>query len=275
MAHARRGKLRVAAVAGFLAALACGFLGSAAWPQELRIASYNMERLGENRKDYRQLAIVVSTFDVVAAEEVMNAGGMSAVRDLLGPGWSDTMSESGEGSARYLEFFGFFYDGKVRLSRRLGEFPRAHEFLRPPYGAQFVSLQSGLTFNLVACHIVYGTSERARRQEISHLGEVYRYFEGITGNQGITIIAGDFNEEKPRAFQALADLDDQDAVPPRPTTLGARGPDHAYDHIFLPPVLRALETAAGVDYWTTDYETRKTVSDHFPVFVAIRTDGKR
>jgi deoxyribonuclease-1-like protein len=244
----------------------------AAWAQELRIASYNMERLGENKKDYASLAQVISSFDVIAAEEVMNGTGMSEVLGRLGPGWSDAMSESGEGSARYQEFFGFFYDDKVQLLRKLGEYTKPNEFFRPPYGAQFKSGDSGLTFNLVACHIIYGKSDRERVAEIAHLVEVYRYFEDITGNKGMTIIVGDFNEDKSAAFQSLAAIDDQEVIPQEGTTIGTRGPAHAYDHVFLPPALRRLETSAGVDYWTTDYpRTRKLVSDHFPVYVVLKT----
>jgi deoxyribonuclease-1-like protein len=245
---------------------------SGLWAQQLRVASYNMERLGENRKDYSTLARVVSSFDLVAAEEVMNPRGMSDVLSQLGVGWSDTMSEVGEGSRRYKEYFGFFFDQKVELVRALGIYPTAHEFFRPPYGAQFRCKGSDLTFNLVACHIVYGKSERERLAEIRHLSEVYSYFEGVTGNQGITMIVGDFNEDKSQAFQSLYDLNDQEVIPAEGTTIGSRGPDHAYDHIFLPRLLRDLEIDAGVDYWTTAYaSTRTTVSDHFPVYVVLKT----
>lgn len=243
-----------------------------AWAQQLRIASYNMERLGENRKDYGTLARVISSFDVVAAEEVMNAVGMSEVLGRLGPGWADVMSDQGEGSRRYQEYFGFFYDGKVELVKKLGEFSRTGEFFRPPYGAQFKAKDSGLLFNLVACHIIYGKSEGERLAEIRHLGEVYQYFEGLTGNRGVTVIVGDFNEDKSEAFQPLAALQDQEVIPQEATTMGPRGPAHAYDHIFLPPGLRSMEVGAGVDYWTKDYSgSRKMVSDHFPVYVILKT----
>ena len=254
---------------------ACAAPGSAprAGAQELRIASYNMERLGEDRKDYAALAKVVAGFDLVAAEEVMNTDGMASVLAMLGPGWSDAMSAFGEGSARYQEHFGFFYSSsKVELLRKLGEFPVTAEFFRPPFGAQFKSRDTGLVFNLVACHIVYGKSERARVAEISHLGEVYQYFEGLTGNRAVTMIVGDFNEERSAAFQSLVALDDREVIPPEGTTIGTKGPAHAYDHMFLPPALLPLELSAGVDYWTTDYiHVRRLVSDHFPVYVILKT----
>ena len=232
-----------------------------------------MERLGENRKDYGTLARVIEGFDLVAAEEVMNPVGMAEVLTRLGSGWSDTVSDVGEGSARYREFFGFFYSGsRVELVKKLGEFPGVREFVRPPVGVQFKSRDSGLTFNLVACHIVYGKSERERTEEISHLGEVYRNFEGMTGNLGVTMIVGDFNEERSAAFRSLAALDDREVIPQEGTTIGTRGPAHAYDHMFLPPGLLNREVRAGVDYWTNSYATtRKLVSDHFPVYVILDT----
>lgn len=197
---------------------------------------------------------------------------MSDVLERLGPGWSDAMSDVGEGSRRYQEYFGFFFDAKVALVKKLGEFSRSGEFFRPPYGAQFKAVDSELLFNLVACHIIYGKSEGERLAEIRHLGEVYQYFEGLTGNRGITVIVGDFNEDKSEAFQSLAALQDQEVIPQQATTMGARGPAHAYDHMFLPPGLRSMEVSAGVDYWTTDYAgSRKMVSDHFPVYLVLKT----
>src|SRR5208283_1711890 len=82
--------------AGFSLVLAALLLSCiAAQAQELRIASYNMERLGQDRKDYASLARVVARNDLVAAEEVMNAQGMARLLDTLGSGWSDFMSAAG------------------------------------------------------------------------------------------------------------------------------------------------------------------------------------
>ena len=171
----------------------------AAQAQELRIASYNMERLGQNRKDYASLARVVARNDLVAAEEVMNAEGMARLLHTLGSGWSDLMSATGEGSPRYQEHFGFFYDSAVEMVSVIGEYPGTG-FFRPPFGARFKARASGFAFTLVACHIVYGRTEKARAAEIAHLGEVYRWFEERTGRKGDTIIVGDFNDERALGF---------------------------------------------------------------------------
>lgn len=237
--------------------------------QELRVASYNMERLGQGHKDYATLARVVARFDVVAAEEVMNAKGPSSVLTQLGGGWLDFMSAPGEGSRRYQEHFGFFYDDKVVLSRDLGEYPLFHEFLRPPYAVQFRVKSTGFTFTLVACHIIYGRSDRERVEEISHLGEVARYFDGMTAKAG-TIVAGDFNEDRAAAFASLTDSGDRDVVPAEGTTMGARGPAHFYDHVFIPRDLQSRVRKADADYWTSDFAgSRANESDHFPVYVIL------
>lgn len=238
--------------------------------QELRVASYNMERLGQNHKDYAGLAKVVSTFDVVAAEEVMNSKGPASLLSQLGGRWTDFVSTQGEGSRSYKEYFGFFYDDNVELSLDLGEYPRPHEFFRPPYAVQFRVKSTGFTFNLVACHVVYGKSEKERVAEISHLEEVYRYFDGLTANKGITIIAGDFNEDRVEDFTSLTDQGDKDMIPAEGTTIGKYGPDHFYDHVFVPASLQSRIQKGDVDYWTTDYiGSRENESDHFPVYVVL------
>jgi endonuclease/exonuclease/phosphatase family metal-dependent hydrolase len=238
--------------------------------QDLRIAAYNLERLGQDHKDYGTLAGVIGRNDIVAAEEVMNEQGMREVDAKLGNGWKYAISDHAEGSRRYKEYFGFFYNSKVELVKRLGAFPARRRFLRPPYGVQFRLKETGFTFNLVAVHIVYGTRESARVAEINHLGEVHRYFERITGNAGMTIIAGDFNEERIKDFESLIDLGDSDVVPVKGTTIGMRGPGHGYDHIFVSSRLRSLVKSADVDYWTDDFSgSRRNVSDHFPVYCVI------
>ena len=260
----------------FLSAVFALFLSCLALQaQELRVASYNMERLGQNGKDYAALARVVVRYDLVAAEEVMNSDGMSRLLGRLGSGWSDYMSAVGEGSRSYQEHFGFFFDGAVELVSVLGEYP-GHDFFRPPFGARFRAKATGFTFTLVACHIVYGRSEKARIQEISHLGEVYRWFEDQTGRKGDTVIVGDFNDERTADFSSLAGFGDRDVLPGKGTTIGKHGPDHDYDHIFVPPALRARVESADVDSWTTDYSgTRLIVSDHFPVYVLINVSQER
>jgi endonuclease/exonuclease/phosphatase family metal-dependent hydrolase len=241
--------------------------------QEIRIASYNMDRLGEGKKDYVTLARVIANFDVVAALEVMNEAGMERVHRSLGKAWTYAIGEKSSGSKAYREYAGFFWDDKVELVKLLGAYPARKEFFRAPLGARFRVKASGFTFTLVACHIVYGKSAKARDLEINRLGKVYRYFEGLTGNAGTTIIAGDFNEERMADFASLVDLGDEDVLPVKGTTLGMRGPGKGYDHLFVSARLKPRVTKADVFYWTDDFAgTRRTVSDHFPVYCVMRSE---
>jgi endonuclease/exonuclease/phosphatase family metal-dependent hydrolase len=241
--------------------------------QELRVASYNMERLGQEKKDYPTLSKVISSFDVIAAEEVMNTEGPTDVLAQLGTGWSDYVSPEGEGSSSYQEHFGFFYDSDVELVKVLGEYPTPHEFFRPPFGVQFRVKATRFTFNLVACHIVYGSTARARKAEVAHLGAVYRYFEDQTGDSMDTIITGDFNDDKAADFASLSAVGERDVIPQEGTTIGTKGPDHWYDHLFVPGALQSRVEKADTDYWTTDYvSSRMNESDHFPVYVLLRVN---
>ncbi|HVP18110.1 MAG TPA: hypothetical protein VMU36_03880 [Spirochaetia bacterium] len=239
--------------------------------QVLRIASYNVDGLGEQRKDYVTLAKVITNFDVVAAEDVMSAGGLEKVLTLLADGWEAAISEKDARSARSREFFGFFYNDRVELYKLLGGYPGEGLFSRPPFGANFKVKGSPFSFNLVACHIDSESGAQSRSGQIDRLGDVYRYFEKMTGNRGITIMAGDFGEERIPNFRSLTALGGQEVLPRKATTMGKSGPDREYDHIFVSPALRPRVAKADVLYWTRDFEgTRSTVSTHFPVYLVLK-----
>ena len=46
------------------------------FPENITIASFNTLRLGNNVKDYRTLSKIVSKFDLIGLEEVMNEKGL-------------------------------------------------------------------------------------------------------------------------------------------------------------------------------------------------------
>ena len=239
--------------------------------QVLRIASYNVAGLGAQRKDYMALANVINNFDVVATEDVKSAGGVEKVLSLLADGWEAAVSDNEHQSAKYSEFFGFFYNERVQLYRMLGAFPGDAQFSRPPYGANFKVKGSPFSFNLVACHIDSHKGAQMRLAEIDRLGDVYRYFEKLTGNHGITIMAGDFGEERIPAFRSLLELGSQQVLPPKATALGKDGPEGNEDHIFVSSGLRSRVEKADVLYWTRDWSgSRSTVSDHLPVYLVLK-----
>jgi hypothetical protein len=254
-------KKLIASVILFIAVTFCS-------AQEISIASYNMMRLGYGTKDYATLASVVDDFDLVGAIEVMRPAGMESVLQKLPESWSYVISDRAVGTLSYREYYGFFYNDRIEVIRILGFYPNTG-FIRPPFGVQFRVKETGFVFNLVIAHIIYGDNVSQRIAEIIHLGNVYTYFEMLTGDQSKTIIAGDFNEETLSDFSPLTSLGLSEMTSVGKTTLGQRAPANDYDHIFVSALLVSRIVKSDVWYWTTDWSTRKTVSDHFPVYCIL------
>ena len=240
--------------------------------QEVSVASYNMLRLGHNNgKDYKTLASVINNFDLVGAIEVMNQKGMDLTVAELGSNWSYIISERSVGSSSYKEFFGFFYNDRIELIKTLGFYVGDARFERPPYGARFKVKDSDFEFNLIIAHTVFGDSVAERIAETNNFGLVYAYFESLTGNQHSTIIAGDFNLETIAEFNELIDMGVSEIATVGKSTIGVNGPVSDYDHMFISEQLREKIIESNVLYWTSDWiTTKKTVSDHFPVYVKFK-----
>jgi hypothetical protein len=147
---------------------------------------------------YAALSETVARFDVVAADEIGDAGRVEKVLAGLDDGWEAAVSRGGS--------FGFFYSKRVQLVKELGTYRETGQFVRPPYGAQFRLLGTPFAFNLVVSHVESETDHNARRAEIAHLRAVYLYFEKLTGNRGITILLagglGDAGEKELRTLVA-------------------------------------------------------------------------
>ena len=244
---------------------------SFAFSQELLVATYNILRLGDGTKDYPTLASVVSHFDVLGAIEVMDTSGMERVKEYLPESWSYGVSEKSVGTKKYKEYFGYFFNNNSVTVEPLGFYPNiSSEFIRPPYGIKVTSKSSGISFNLVICHLIFGNSSAERIREAQSLGKVYSYFESKTGNTKTTIIAGDFNLESIKNFKSLTDLGLPEVSTMKKTTLGVTSTSNDYDHMFVGRNIKPRIVESDVYYWTTDWNTRKTVSDHFPVYCIIK-----
>ena len=127
------------------------------------------------------MSATVARFDVVAADNVSDEGGMEKVLAGLDDSWEAVMSRAGS--------FGFFYnDDQVQLVRELGTYPDKAQFARSPYGAQFRLSGTRFLFNIVICHIAAGTDQEPSTDEIANLASVYRYFEKISGDRGMTVL---------------------------------------------------------------------------------------
>lgn len=239
------------------------FVSSILVAQSLSIASYNMLRLGDGTKDYKTLASVISHFDVCGAIEVMNENGMKQVITYL-PDYKYVISKTSVGTDKYKEYFGVFYNTKKVLVTEIRLYP-ATGFVRNPYAVTIKDLNSKFTVTLVIVHIIYGNSEKDRVAEISNLDELYTYFD--KGNT--TIISGDFNLENVKNFDITKYSTNVSGV--NKSTLGLHSASNNYDHMFVSNALVSKITKSEVYYWTQDWSTRKTVSDHFPIYCIIST----
>lgn len=140
--------------------------------ERIHIGDVSMSPLKEGRSTYTGISSIVGRFDLVAAEEIRDAGSMEKVLAGMDENWEAAMSRRG--------FFGFLYNGRVQLVKDLGTYPGA-QFSQPPYGAQFRLSGTRFAFNLVACHGETGKDD-------SRFSAAYRHFEQLTGNHGITIL---------------------------------------------------------------------------------------
>jgi hypothetical protein len=164
--------------------------------QRVRIADLSMSRLDTSRRTYPVLSETVARFDVVAADEVGDAGRMEKVLAGLDEGWEASVSRGGS--------FGFFYSNRVQLVKELGTYHETGHFVRPPYGAQFRLSGTPFAFNLVVSRVESEMDRKARGAEIAHLRAVYLYFEKLTGNRGITILlAGGLGDDEEQEFRSL------------------------------------------------------------------------
>ena len=174
--------------------------------QRIRIADLSMRPRETSPRMYPALSEAVARFDVVAADEVGDAGRMEKVLAGLDDGWEASVSRGGS--------FGFFYSERVQLVKELGTYHETGQFVRPPYGAQFRLSGTPFSFNLVVSHVESETDHGARRAEIAHLRAVYLYFEKLTGNRGITILlAGGLGDDEEQEFRSLVAATRGEVIP--------------------------------------------------------------
>lgn len=207
--------------------------------QNIRIADLSMNRIGDSGRSFPAIAATVSRFDVVAADEVRDAGGMEKVLAGMDDSWEAAMSRGG--------FFGFFYNNRVQLIKELGTYPETAQFVRPPYGAQFRFSGTRFLFNLIVCHIESKGDQKTRMAEIAHLAAVHRYFERLTGNRGITILlAGGLGDDHEQAVRLLMAMTRGEVLAVKTTPSGTKGRHDGDEGMFASATLRPRIEEAGI-----------------------------
>jgi endonuclease/exonuclease/phosphatase family metal-dependent hydrolase len=220
---------------------------------DLRLASWNLKRLGHGQKRLDLVARIMRDQDVVALEEVMTPAGVDELLRLL-PGWGAMVSPAPVGRAGYAEHYAVLY--RKNAVRPLDSFtvddPR-DEFAREPFVACMASGE--FDFCLIVIHVVFGATVGPRDAEIAALGPLVDRLAQRSGEQDWLVI-GDFNRPaSARSFAALTSrgfvMTSGDRV--LQTSIASGGYRSDYDHLLLHPE-RTRE-------WRTDCERIDVVAD--------------
>ena len=249
------------------------------FPENITIASFNTLRLGNNVKDYRTLSKIVSKFDLIGLEEVMNEKGLKKLRAVLNSTtkseWEYIISEKAVGSKGYKEYYAFIYKKeKFQYVKSLQNFKEINQnmFIREPFAARFKS--KNFDFIYIICHSIFGETEKNRIIEASSYEKVYSYYSNLLPEEDDIIIAGDFNlPANDLAFQSLLNNNNLSyVIDPYwfKTTLSDKGLSSSYDNIFINKE-KLLEYTGRYGVYKKkkkNYKVlRKWVSDHLPVFI--------
>jgi len=204
--------------------------------QRVRIADMSMSSLGAPQRLYTTFSATVARFDVVAAEGLRDAGIMEKVLSGMDDGWEAAVSRSG--------YFGFIFSDRIQMVKDLGTYPGKGEFLHAPYAAQFRLAGTRFSVNLVLCHIETNNDRKFKVAEIAHLADVYRYFETLTGNRGITLLlAGGLSDVSEQASQSL--IPQQEIVSLHTNLTATKGPHDQGQRMFASVALRSLIEESG------------------------------
>ena len=193
--------------------------------RNLLIATWNIRAFGNYTRKWRtdkedsprrdmlsvrQIAEIVSRFDVVAVQEVK--ANIRAFRDMmkiLGRSWSFILTDVTEGAAGNGERMAFVFDTRrVSLSGlaseivvpkewldEVGQDALREQFYRTPYAVSFRSETK--TFILVTLHIKYGKASKDRIAELKGIARWLReWATDINAYDQNLICLGDFNIDK-------------------------------------------------------------------------------
>ncbi|MEE9384901.1 MAG: endonuclease/exonuclease/phosphatase family protein [Nannocystaceae bacterium] len=256
----------------------------------LRVASWNVKRLGHGTKNLKIVADIINDFDVVAVQEVMTRAAVEAL-DMNLPDHKVLLTDVATPQrGSYREYFAYFYRPS-RLTPVMNTFvPDPKDaFLRDPYLGCFVAVGSPMRLCLMTVHIVFGKRVAVRKTEILALDDALRWAQKAD-EAAAWIVLGDFNrpvddgdsDTDPEVeWRELLDrrrLREPVVLAGRelPTTLGKSGYANSYDHIFVSIGLYGRVADAGrVDIVSeacggSFARCRGNVSDHAPVFVEIQ-----
>ena len=206
-------------------------------PGTLMLATWNIRDFDSNkfghgprlRESFHYIAEVVSSFDLIAIQEVnRDLSALKKLMRLLGPSWDYIVTDATEGASGNAERMAFVFDtGTVSFAHVAGEIvlPKGQkivsrkqmasgedtaeqlQFARTPF---MVAFQAGwFRFNLSTVHIYYGavSGEKLERRK-REIAAIARFFKKRQQrDKQDTILLGDFNIVAPDhgTMKALTD----------------------------------------------------------------------
>lgn len=247
--------------------------------ENIRVANFNAKRLGQDKKNYEVTAKIVSKFDLIGIEEVIEEKGLKLLIEeikKINPNYEYIISDTAVGTSKYKEYYAIIYDKtKIDSISNVGFYP-VKEFIRPPHA--FKVQATNFDFIVILTHSIFGDDIVDRVKEASKYYKVYNYFKKQTNEEDI-ILMGDFN--LPATNKAFDSLKEINLVPildanKFSTTLSPKGLANSYDNIWinLSDVLEFSGTygvynfAKGKDY----NKIRTYISDHIIVFADFNVD---
>ncbi len=280
--------------------------------QTINVAVWNIREFGRKRRTLPALhyiAEILGQFDLIALVELRDdLSDFGRVCDFLGPSWdlvySDWMSDSGGNRERT----GFLYDRRAVTFNGLAaeidaprgkkgtEYLATQSFWRAPYMCSFRA--GNFDFVAVATHARWGDSIAGREAELGMLADwIDQRLKDKSVEDSDLIVMGDFNTPKldDRLFKALSRRglqvpDSLRELKVGDVTVGGSnlGKDARYDQILHMPTTRKRFTNFGgtLDFHISDARIKELfpgkgytrtefsyqLSDHFPVWVQIKTD---
>jgi endonuclease/exonuclease/phosphatase family metal-dependent hydrolase len=246
----------------------------------LRLATWNLRRLGHGKKRLDLAARLIEQQDVVALQEVMTPEG---VDQLLGelPGWAAAVSPRPVGTVGYAEHYAVLYrEELVELTEAFTVDDPDDRFVREPFVTCLRARQ--FDFCLVVIHVVFGSRVGPRDAEIQALAPLLAALDARSAERDWMIV-GDFNRPATaRGFATLAERGFVQTSEERllPTSISRAGYRNDYDHLLLRPEhtgewqrdcdrVEMVSLACGDDFG----RCMADLSDHAPIAATFSTAG--
>lgn len=268
-----------------IAAVIISSPGEASEGSEVLIASWNVQRLGqEDGKNIEAVAHIAGKYDLLALQEVMSDAGLralhQAVEEKTGEAWG-TISSHLIGRGSYKELYAFMWrESRVRYVDGAVVYVDSRDaFAREPFSARFQTAGGTARWVMANVHILHGRSRADRVPELVALSKYVEWLREVYPTDNSFVLAGDFNVHPNDSALRPLRRSFTPAVTRGATTLSSINGRFAnlYDNLYLGRAHGLRVTSSGIDRFPsrigwTHGQARRHISDHAPVFISILTD---